>query len=233
MLIRGRNCARTIEKCIRSIRRQTYPYWKAVISLDVPTDNSVEFTEKIIGADDRFKLSCNAEHLGVCGNMYNILFKALYFRPGADTFCAIVDADDFIAKDALATVAQVICKEPNVKITHGSYMKLSKKRRTKISNVNIQKGNIRKMPWRSSHLKVINWQILLKGAKAEWFQHKGKWLQAASDLALMFPCIEIAGLENVRHIHKIIYYWNDHVTKKKRALQKKCEKIIRAKKAMV
>lgn len=228
-LIRGRNCATTIEKCIRSIRRQTYKHWQAVIALDAPTDNSEEITRKLIIDDDRFGLVINEKWHGVCKNLYSIIRYALIaFNPDDNTVGAIVDADDWISKDALQTVANVYRKYPNTLITHGSYRKQSVKRRTKISNPYPKSGNISKLPWRGSHLKCIKWKILKK-AKSSWFQHKGKWLQAASDLALMFNSIEISGLHRVRHVHKIIYYWNDHPNKKKRILEKRCERILRNK----
>lgn len=235
MLIRGRNCEKEIEKCIRSIQRQTYPYWKAVISLDAPTDNSFVKLHNILKLQTVYKFDCfvGDTQVGVCGNMYRVVKQAeLVFSPTDSDVAVVVDADDFISKDALATIEKAYREHDNIAVTHGSYLKMSKGKRTRVSKANPIKGDIRKLPWRSSHLKSIKWGIL-KQINKYWFMHKGKWLEAASDLALMFPCIEIAGLENVHYIHKVIYYWNDHVTKRKRVLEKKCEKIIRNKKGVV
>ena len=226
-LIRGRNCEKTIGKCIRSIKRQTYPNWKTVISLDAPTDNSLDVAAKIIDDDKRFYLFNNKKNYGVCGNMYLIIRETkMALNPDDKNVAAVVDADDYIGKNALKTIEKVYRKHPETLITHGSYKKMSKGNRTKISRPYPKSGNIRKFPWRGSHLKTFKWKII-KQAKPSWFQHNGKWLQAASDLALMFNCVEIAGLNRVRHIHKVIYYWNDHVTKRKKMLQKKCEKLLR------
>ena len=159
--------------------------------------------------------------------MYNIIRYALIaFNPDDYNVGVIVDADDWISKNALKTVEGVFRKNPDIDITYGSYRKQSVKRRTKISNSYPKHGNVRKLPWRGSHLKCIKWKILKK-VKQQWFLHKGKWLGAASDLALMFNCIEISGLHRVRHVHKIIYYWNNKPNKKKRTLEKRCEKILR------
>lgn len=195
--------------------------------MDAPQDNSVEVTKELIKDDERFKLCVNKKNYGVCGNMYLIIREArLAFNPDDKDVSAVVDADDYISKEALATGAQVFKKHPETLIIHGSYKKISKGRRTKISNPYPKSGNIRKLPWRASHLKFVKWKII-KQAKPLWFQNNGKWLQAASDLALMFNCIEIAGLDKVRHIHKVIYYWNDHITRRKIRLQRKCEKLLR------
>ena len=227
MLIRGRNCSKTIEKCLRSLRRQTYPYWRALVALDAPEDNSVEVTKKILKNDGRFVLVENHVHLGLCHNMFSIISVAdWYMKAQNEEVIAFLDSDDFLPKNALAIVERTYRKHPGTLITHGSYVKMSKRRKTRISRPNPKKGNIRRLPWRSSHLKTVKWKIL-KNMKSGWFIHKGKWLKAASDLAVMFPCIELAGLNRVRFIPNITYYWNDNVTKKKRTIQKKCERILR------
>lgn len=199
--------------------------------MDAPTDNSVEITRKAI--DKKFVLNVNEDRFGLCQNMYWTIKNIKWiFNPEDGTVIGVLDADDWLSKDALKVVARVYRRYPKTGITHGSYKKLSKGGRTRVSRANPKKGNIRKLPWRSSHFKTIRWDVIKK-VKPGWFQYKGKWLEAASDLALMFPCIEIAGLENVRFISKIIYYWNNKTTRRKRILQKKCAKILRGKKVVV
>ena len=229
VLIRGRNCKKTIVKCLRSLKRQTYPYWRAIIALDAPTDGSYEFVKDLIFNDDCFAMVCRDKHFGLCKNMYCIIGDAdRLFKPEKDAVAAILDADDYLAKRAFETVAKKYVRYPEIKITHGSYMKVSKNKRTKVSKAYPKSGDIRKLPWRGSHLKTIKWDVIVQ-IRMKWFIYKEAWLEAASDLALMFGCVDIVGLSKVKHIHDIIYYWNDNVTKKKRIVQKRCEKILRAK----
>ena len=71
------------------------------------------------------------------------------------------------------------------------------------------------------------WKVL-KHIDDSWFMHRGKYLRAASDLALMFPCIEIAGFDRTKFVSKMIYMWRDNTpSKTSRSLQKKCEAVIR------
>ena len=149
-------------------------------------------------------------------------------KPEKDAVAAILDADDYLAKRAFEIVAEKYVRYPEIKITHGSYMKVSKGKRTKVSRAYPKSGDIRKLPWRGSHLKTIKWDVIV-WVRMKWFTYRGKWLEAASDLALMFGCVGIVGLGRVKHIHDIIYYWNDNATEKKRIAQKRCEKILRAK----
>lgn len=197
--------------------------------MDAPTDKSNIVANKWVYEDDRFNLLVNSEHYGLCRNMYHIIQCAgRILKPDDEAVAAVVDADDRLSKHAFEEVEKVFRKYPKTLITHGSYIKMSKGRKTKISRPNPKHGNIRKLPWRSSHLKCCKWKII-KQAKKDWFMHKGEWLTAASDLALMFGCIEIAGLKRVRFISRAVYYWDDKGSAEKRFAERRCERIQRKK----
>ena len=197
--------------------------------MDAPTDDSYLFVKDLIFNDDRFVMVCRNKHFGLCKNMFCIVADASrLLKPEKDAVAAILDADDYLAKRAFEIVAEKYVRYPEIKITHGSYMKVSKGKRTKVSRAYPKSGDIRKLPWRGSHLKTIKWDVIV-WVRMKWFTYRGKWLEAASDLALMFGCVGIVGLGRVKHIHDIIYYWNDNATEKKRIAQKRCEKILRAK----
>ena len=229
IVIRGRNCKEYVAKCLHSLEKQLYPYWEAMVVLDEPTDGSERIAATFVKPFGKIFIHVNEKRLGLCHNMYfAIRWAACILKPDDDTVFAILDADDSLSKTALLRVERVFRKYPKTLITHGSYIKMSIGRKTKISRLYPKSGNIRKLPWRASHLKTVKWSVL-KNIKDEWFQDKGKWLDAASDLALMFPCIEIAGLKRVKHIPQAIYYWNDNTPSKTgRSAQIRCEKILRA-----
>jgi len=229
ILIRGRNCAKTLDRAMQSVLKQTYKRWKAVILLDAPEDNS-HLVAHSYRADERVYFRMHTEHYGLCRNMFEIIKCAeRLIKPSGEDVAVLFDADDRLSKHALEVVARRYMKKPKTLVTHGSYVKMSKGRRTKISNANPDTGRIRKLPWRSSHLKTIKWKII-EQVQEHWFQDKkGAWLPAASDLALMFGCIDLAGLKRVEFIRKPIYFWYDHVTRAKVADQKYSEEILRAK----
>ena len=173
-------------------------------------------------------MTVNKKRLGLSKNMYVGISKtATAFRPkNEDVFC-ILDADDWLSKDALETVAAVYKKHPETLVTYGSYIKESIGRKTKISRPYPKLATVRRYPWRASHLKTMRWKVL-KNISKTWFVYKNEWLPAASDVALMLPILELAGLHRCRHISKAIYHWRDNTEfKTNRKLQKKCEKIIR------
>jgi len=248
LLIRGRNCEKYAKKCLSSIKAQTIAKHEHVIILDAPTDN----TEKVVRA---FKF--NSKHTspyvwtarqGLAWNMWFGIKKIAEhqtvhqpYGDGKGDSClindedvvAVVDLDDWLPNNALSTVRKVYDKHPNCLVTYGSYIKVSKGRKTKISKPYPVGADVRKHKFHASHLKTIKWKVL-KNLPVDCLKDKnGNWLQAASDVAMIIPCMEMAGLENCYHVSTPTYYWRDNTPHKtNRALQIKCEKIVRAKKKL-
>lgn len=230
VVIRGRNCKKYLGKCLRSLIAQTYGKWEAFVVLDDPTDGSERVLEKYMNMDSRIHKHINPDRLGLGRNMYFAITEAArQLKPDDKDVFAIVDADDWLSKAAFIRVARAHKKEGTL-ITYGSYMKRSVGRRTRISKEYPSNAKVRKAKWHGSHLKTFKW-ALLKHIKEKWFQHKEHWLPAASDLALMIPMMEMAGLNRCVFISPLIYYWRDNTKHNtKRITQKKYEAVVRKKK---
>jgi len=144
----------------------------------------------------------------------------------------IVDADDTLDPRALEIVNKHY-ERKGCLATHGSYIKNSKGRKTRVSKPYPEGVKVRKSKWRGSHLKTFKFKLWKHFPKKYLQDDKGNWGEAASDLGLMFTIIELAGLKNVRHISKPIYLWKDN-TKFKTNLnkQKKWAEIFRSKKIL-
>jgi len=228
-IIRGRNCRKYATICLASVMNQKLTNWHAHIVLDQPEDGSDKLVADIIKSSplgEKFSLVVNSERKGLARNIYEFP-KTLNADP-EDVFC-FVDADDWITTDALEAVNKKYSKE-NILITHGSYIKVSKSRTTRISKKYPKGANVRTHPWRGSHLKTVKAKLFDRLPEHCMKMDNGDWLPAASDLAIMIPLMELAGLKRVAHVKTPIYYWRDkteHTTN--REMQKQCEKIIRAK----
>ena len=218
---------RYLDECWESIIGQpVHPF------VQTHQDGSKWDDEVFIGTDHHY-CRRHGEHLGVAGNLLRALRSVdilwhLHDRPTG--IVSIVDGDDMLPPKALWRVQRVYEKYPDTLITYGSYIKMSKGRKTKISQPYPDGADVRTYPWRGSHLKTFR-ASLLPHIREEWFKdEKGNWLQAASDLALMIPLMELAGLDRCRHISRPTYIWRDNTPwKTNRELQKRCEAIVRAK----
>jgi len=227
VVIRGRNCEKYLKKCLSSLKKQKEP-WSGVLILDNPKDNSHDLAQKLIyGGDLPIDIFRHYEKKGLG---YNLWFGIEQCRAQPEDIVCILDADDYLHKKALKIVSKTY--ESGCLLTYGSYIKLSKWKRTKVSTPYKADIKPRKVKWHGSHLKTFKFK-LWKHFPEEYMMHDGKWAEAASDRALMYGLMEIAGMKNCRFVEKPVYYWRDsyeHSTNVKK--QKLWDKIMRSKKPL-
>lgn len=238
ILIRGRNCAKYLRKCLNSLKKQTYQDWKALVVLDKPKDMSASRFFGWCGENPalsgRFDLLFREERHGLSRNMYDgcaKLHEETVKDGQSDAVIAILDADDWLRHDGLEHVLRRYVHNRNILVTHGTYIKKSSDCKTRVSRAYRPGENVRTAKWHASHFKTFK-ACLWPYMKESCFKDKkSRWLPAASDLALMFPLVEMAGWDRVAYVNNRIYYWRDDTPHKtNRDKQLRCEKILRAKK---
>ena len=228
VLIRARNAEKYIMKCLNSLKAQTHKQWTAWVMLDDPEDKTVDLVKKFMATNENVWMFNNDRRRGLGWQMFHGLIR---IEGQPDDIVAILDGDDTLHPNALKVIQKVYDTYPGTLATHGSYIKHTKKARTRISKAYPKGCDVRNFKWHASHLKTFRLRMIYH-LRADMFQdQRGKWLDAASDLALMFPLIEIAGLERVKFVEKEIYFWNNGTSQATNGeLQKKNEYIVRSKK---
>ncbi|MBS6646546.1 MAG: glycosyltransferase family 2 protein [Clostridiaceae bacterium] len=93
------NAERTIERCLVSIRNQTYGNFEVLMVNDGSTDHTMQILEKYKGLDKRFKI-INKKNSGVSESRNRGISRA------RGTYLQFVDADDWLAKDATETFVE-------------------------------------------------------------------------------------------------------------------------------
>jgi len=225
VIIRGRNCEKYLPKCIKSLRKQKVD-WAGILILDNPKDNSYNVAADLT-KDLPIDIFLHSERRGLG---YNLWFGITNCKAQDEDIVCILDADDYLHPKALKRVRKTY--EKGCLLTYGSYVKLSKGRRTKISKAYKVNVEPRKAKWHGSHLKTFKFK-LWKHFPKECLMHKGKWAEAASDRGLMYSLMELAGMKNCRFVKKITYYWKDNYRNSTNVKkQKKWDAIFRAKKPL-
>ena len=93
-------------------------------------------------------------------------------------------------------------------ITYGSYLSSKGIQGKKYPRL-IRKLNLyRKYFWYASHLKTFRHDLWLSIKKGDLLSHNGNYFSVASDLAIMFPMLEMAG-DRQEFIKEILYVYND------------------------
>lgn len=198
----------------------------ATVSLDAPTDNSYEIAKKY--ESDKVKIFLQKEHLGLTRNMVKVIELA---KPEDEDVTVVCDADDYLFPNALDELNRAY-RDRDVLVTYGSFMLKCYKKKSRICRPYPKGANVRKYKWRATHLKSFKYKVF-KQIPKEYFQHKGEWIPAASDVALMIPLMERAGLNRCKHIRKVLYFYNNsNKYSVNRGTQKKWERVVRAKKPL-
>jgi len=226
ILTRGRYCSKWLGTCIKSVIAQTYPNWTCLILLDSPDKESFKIAKKYAEIDKRIGFCLQGKQRGVAYNTYHG-FRHMENNP--EDIDGIVDSDDSIPKDALARVNRKYEKDEKLLITHGSYWRYDLRKKTKTSKPYKNIRQLRKV-WHGSHLKTFKHKLFMKIPKHCFKDNEGNWFQAASDLALMIPMIEMAGLDRTLWINSITYRWRRTEFKSRGHLQKRAKRCIFKKK---
>lgn len=127
----------------------------------------------------------------------------------------LVDGDDELLGRVVISEVVKTYHQHGCWLTYGSYINMSELTNKDIKIPKIHRGEyrngeeFRKMPWRASHLKTFLYGLYAYLSEEEFKDENGEWLRTCSDLALMFPMMEMAGPEKVRHIEQALYIYND------------------------
>lgn len=119
VLIANHNDGKFIPEAISSIRNQSYPNWEIVIVDDYSTDDS-SLIYKQYQCDSCIRVYRNDSNMG-CGYT-----KRRCVELARGEICGFLDADDVLAKDALAIMVDMHLKYPNCSLIYSTYFKCDK-----------------------------------------------------------------------------------------------------------
>ena len=222
------------KKNLDSVCRQNYPRYR-IVYID---DHSPDSTGKKVSSylkkrrwNGKVSLQRNQKRVGALANIFQAVHKCK-----DDEIVVLVDGDDWLADNDVLSYLNDLYKNNDVWLTYGQYQLYPSGKKgysKRISPEIIQKKQLRKYPWASSHLRTF-YAGLFKRIKRKDLLYQRKFFPMAWDLSIMFPMIEMAG-QHSYFVPKILYTYNtanslnDH--KIDRDLQKKSEMIIRSKRS--
>ena len=220
----GWKCEDTGNKCADSVDYQTYENWRHAVFIDGFGKNAIQKYP-----DNKRFVLYEAERYGKMRNFY----KAYLPMKDTDSIICDLDLDDYLEPDALETVARVYEEHPETLVTHGSFRMLSGRKPS--FNGPYETDNFRQEKWKASHFKTFR-ASLFHRIKINDFKGPpdGNWLMSGADLAMMYPMLEMAGLDRIKYINKPIYVYNDlsdlNDHKTDPGLQKTVERYLRRQK---
>lgn len=223
IVVVGGYAERYISKCLDTICGQTKTDWEVQVVLDPIGDRSYE--NALHFASDKIKIKLNTtQQFG----LHNIIDAINFLNPADEDIILTIDADDWLfCKDSLKILKDKYAEKPNTLLTHGSWVGYPNSSCvTNNSTYDIAhfiKG-VRHVDWRGSHLRSFKYKLWKYVRDADLRFIDGQYYDVAWDLAMMWPMIEMAGLDRIQFIPDILYVYNqetqhnDYKTKLKKQM---------------
>lgn len=207
IVIVGGYAERYISKCLDSICGQTETDWEAQVVLDPVGDRSYE--NALHFASDKIKIKLNTtQQFG----LHNIIDAINFLNPADEDIILTVDADDWLScKDSLKILKDKYAERSNTLLTHGSWVGYPNSRcvtnNSPYSLAEFIRG-VRHVNWKGSHLRSFKYKLWKHVRDADLKYIDGQYYDVAWDLAMMWPMMEMAGLERMQFIPDILYVYN-------------------------
>lgn len=202
-----------IDRCLQSLNNQTVKEWQACVVLDPVGDKTFEKASAY--TSDRIKVILNEERRYA---LPNIIRSIESMSPSEEDIIVTVDADDWLYSydnpnpwTSLEIVKSYYDKDPNLCLTHGSwysYPDTSANTNNAPYTTSDFQGNIRKIPWRASHLRTFKYKLWKHLKYDDLKDENGEFYMSAWDLAFMWPLMETCGFDRIKFIPEHIYTYN-------------------------
>ena len=133
---------------------------------------------------------------------------SLNIESPSKTVNILVDGDDYLYSGDVLDILHEKYINTNCLITYGSHLSSKGIQGKKYPSL-IRKLNLyRKYFWYASHLKTFRHDLWLSINKSDFLTHNGNYFSVASDLAIMFPMLEMAG-DRQEFMQDLLYVYND------------------------
>lgn len=196
-----------IENSLISAFNQKYTNFRIICIDDASPDGSGEVISQVIkqyNQEDRVSFIQNQIRVGVLANFITALELC-----HDDEIIVLLDGDDELSCLHVLTMLNAMYQNQDVWMTYGQFAHSNPGyigQCSEIPDEVIQENKIREYPFVSSHLKTF-YTWLFKRIKREDLQIKGQYFHVASDLAYMFPMLEMAGFHS-RFVSQVLYIYN-------------------------
>jgi len=197
------NCEEWIDKCIQSIKDQTYDNYKCFILDDMSTDSSVEKAKKSIGDDPRFVIVQNTKKYYQTGN-YDQIIRSDQVQD--DDICVEVDGDDWLPDSGVFDRVIDTYSEGEIWIAFGQFRYADGRKGF------AQQGSVaqcRTSVFTMSHLRT--WKAFLwRSIQVEdLYTYTGWYSDGGGDVFFMTPMYEMATERHTKFMEGINYVYND------------------------
>ena len=193
---------------VNMLKFQSYKNFEVNFIDDASPDNTIEVVTKAINGDPRFHIYKNETNLG--SPLANIIKAFDYANPADDDIIVNIDGDDWLSSVFVLQYINEVYTHYDCWLTYGTCQIYPSGEVTghaqipmpdEVSNQNAYK----QYPFITSHLRTYRAGLFRKVDRNDFIDPRsGKVYTEASDLALMFPMLEMAGKDRSYRVEDIL-----------------------------
>ncbi len=231
VLITSYNNSEWYDENLSSVFFQKYRNYRVIYIDDCSTDDTYQLVlEKVKQNKNKclVQIIQNTENKGVLANVYTASHTCT-----DEEIIVILDGDDTFAHPEVLMRINRAYHNNNVWMTYGQYRESSTQKIGKCAPIPItfiHRNAYREYSWVTSHVRTY-YAWLFKCITKESLMHNGAFFPVASDLAAMFPMLEMAG-GRFEFINEVLYVYNTtnqlNNFKLRRKKQISCARMIRS-----
>ena len=197
------NASSYIEKCVKSVLKQTYKNIEIILINDGSTDNSLEIIKKISKENEKVKYY-NQKNIGVAKTRNNGI------KYSSGEYIMFIDNDDYIDSDYVENFVKALDKDTDY--VFGGY------RRVDLQGNTIYSKTFKNKPW-SYYMFVTPWGKIYK--KRFLIENNIEFLPVKMGEDIYFTITAISYSTNHKIIDYIGYNWLDNSESVSNTLHKK------------
>lgn len=236
VIIPFRNVGSYLEECLQSVICQEYSNYRVFVIDDCSEQSHREY----IPQKDNIVFIENKKRKYALANIIDVLINQEFNNE--NDIILLLDGDDLLEnRYVFHVINQYYSHNRSCRMTFGSFRILNSYSYYNIKYSKEEYINVRKSPWKGIHLRTFKVDLFREYLKLDpklyyLKDEKGNFYNITSDMALLFPLMEICGYEQIFFIPNILYRYrlheqNDHNIH--RIEQKVAEENIRRKKPLL
>jgi glycosyltransferase involved in cell wall biosynthesis len=205
VIVPYRNAGNFLEKCIETLLNQQYSDFEIILIDDASDDGATD----ALPADPGVRLLRQHFRKGAAFNLYSAITR--FCDPEDIVVC--VDGDDWLeGEDVLDHINQVY-NTYDCWVMYGQFRYSDGSRGFSQPFASETEFKTLRDEWRTSHIRTFRAGLFLSIASQDpeyscLKDNEGNWLTSATDAAIMFPLLEMAGFGKVIYNDKILYVYN-------------------------
>lgn len=202
-----------VEYNLASVLNQTYDNWEVIYINDNSTDDTLQKVTDIVGNNPKYTIINNTENMG---GTYNSVMS--WLRMDDSDIYVFLDGDDWLIDENVLENLNNLYNKTDCWLTYGGMVMWNGEeyfptfpQNTPYDDFTHKHKFYRRDMWRASHLRTYR-AFLLKSLSDDVMKtlKDNQYYWHAGDLALAFPCLEIAGKDKIQVVDFYTYVYNQH-----------------------